>query len=47
MKFVLTEVDNTMTVKKKEALTKATVKESLSTEKSLPEEQTSPMEDQV
>ena len=47
MKSVLTEVDDTVTVKKKEALIKATVEESTSTERSLPEEQTSTMENQV
>jgi len=38
MKSVLTEVDDTVTVKKKEAPIKATVEESTSTERSLPEE---------
>jgi len=40
MKLVTTVVDNTGTAKKKEAPTKATVKESTFTEESLPEEQT-------
>ena len=47
MKSVLTEVDDAVTVKKKEAPIKATVEESTSTERSLPEEQTSTMENQV